>query len=133
MWAIGAVLFSTLPPVYQACLIAALILHCWAYETGTAKTTRTALFYNPVQGWQVQQHKQTHSIRFLPSSVITTQGMVLHLALLGQGTKRSLPRKKLNFNNTMTVLVPADSLNQEDYRRLTVGIQTTWRANSHDD
>ncbi len=125
MLAIGASLSCYLPLTIKAALVAITAINLWYTLRNDNKKPLTRLVYQQEKGWQLLENGNSRGFRLLRTSIVTHSAIILDLEFLEKGTALSLLSKKAGFNHYKQVLIPADALSPEHYRRLLVTIQTT--------
>jgi len=126
--AISAALACDLAFILKAALIA--IVTCNLLYTLRNNNTKavTQLVYGQEKGWQLIEDGKARRFRLSGASITTRPVIILNLEFLDEATATPFLANKTGLNRSRQILIPADSLSPENYRRLAVALQTTWQA-----
>jgi len=126
--AIGAVLACYLPFALKAALIAVITCNLLYTLRKNNKKPATKLVYPHKKGWQLVENGKPRRIRLSAASVVTHRIIILDLEFLEKATTMPFSYNSIGLNPSRQVLIPADSLSPENYRRLAVALHTTWQG-----
>jgi Membrane-bound toxin component of toxin-antitoxin system len=108
--ALAACAISYLPLVFKLALAAVIGLHLY-FEVKHLTSGQYKIKYSEASAWEVADENDFESVQILPSTVVTTFAVFLHI-------KRENADKQ-------TILVLSDALSKDAYRQLIVKLKTT--------
>lgn len=129
--ALMACLVNALPITVKGMLFIIISIQLW-YVVKRVKCEQPTIKYTESLGWEVSVSNNVEAVRILPSTVITTVVIFLHLevrnASVGCARQNLITFKGMHtFGGTSkkTLLILSDALSEDDYRRLIVKLKTS--------
>lgn len=104
--AVTAALGNDLPLAIQLIIVGLIGIDAW-FTLKRLRTEQRVISYSAAKGWQLSDNGKITNVQILPSTVLTTLVIFLHIV------------------NNPALLIPYDALSQEDYRRLIVQLKIT--------
>jgi toxin CptA len=121
---------NALPILVQTLLVVILVLHGYWLLSSSCPWHRFR--YSEALGWEMAGSDSFATVRILPSTVITTFALFLHVEIVDCNThiKCSSVFDAIRQKNRQALLLLPDSLDEDGYRSLVVKIKTTYKIKS---
>ncbi|MDD5126321.1 protein YgfX [Methylovulum sp.] len=121
--ALFACLSSFLPVISQFALTLMLAVH-FRVTSARSKNNRHTINYSRASGWRIAKNDGVVAVEILPTTVITTYAVFLHVEIKGTDAHISSVAPFLRRKKRQSILIAADMLSDDDYRRLVVTLKT---------
>ncbi len=117
-----ACLSAYLPVISQFVLILVLAVH-FKVVFARSKNDRHAINFSQVSGWEIAKNDGFVAVEILPATVITPFAVFLSVEI--QGADAHIPNTPvfLRRKNRQSILIMADMLSDDDYRKLVVTLK----------
>lgn len=113
---------NALPIVVKGILLA-MTYACFAKLAKRLKNERYTIKYTDTLGWAFSMGEEgLECVNILPSTVVTKYALFLHVASQQASSWNEPAKRRIH---TKAVLIPADSLSDDEYRCLIVKLVTT--------
>ncbi|MDD5276616.1 MAG: hypothetical protein PHR16_11105 [Methylovulum sp.] len=121
--ALFACLSSFLPVISQFALTLMLAVN-FRITSARSKNNRYAINYSQASGWRIAKNDGVVAVEILPTTVIATYAVFLHIEIKGTDAHISNVALFLRRKKRQSILIMADMLSDDDYRRLIVTLKT---------
>lgn len=122
---------NALPVMVQSLLAVALLFHFYGMMLRWGEFSHT-LRYSEALGWEMAVSGEFVAVRILPTTVITTFALFLHIEIVDSNThiNHFSVFDAIRYKNRQALLLLPDSLEEDGYRSLVVNVKTTYKIKS---